>query len=91
MVVSVSVSVSAKHQDGESTPDGGTPQWENLHAHAARTLYAHENTPLKTYKQTGVRLGGRKIVNVYGACDTAHGGGCEVADVVAGGGLRESM
>ena len=90
-VVIVIVIVIPKHQNGEATPDGGTPQWENLCAHTAQTLYARENTLSETYKQAGVRLGGRKHGFVYGACGTAHGGGCEVADVVAGSGLRESM
>ena len=76
----------SKHQDGESTPDGGTPQRENLCAHAAQTLFTHtKHTRKRTKAGGGLRLRGRKHEIVHGACDTAHaGGGCEVADVVVG-------
>ena len=73
--VIVIVIVMSKHRDGESTPDGGTPQWENLCAHAAQTLFTRTKHTLRRTNRRGLRLRGRKLGIVYGACDTAHARG----------------
>ena len=67
MVVIVIVIVMSKHQDGESTPDGGTPQRENLCAHAAQTLFTRTK---HTRKQTagGGCASGVVVVKLF----TAH-------------------